>query len=152
MKNFCHNRFFVGCDTKKSVMAVCLIVCAAMAASCRSAKTITQEVPVYIHDTIKDTKEVHDSTYIDRWHTEYQKGDTVFVTNEMTKIKVVTKTDTTYQYVEVPITVKEAEVVEVKKPLNWFQKTLMWLGAGFILVVIGFGISLYFYITKRSSL
>ena len=31
---------------------------------------------------------VHDSTYIDRWHTQYEKGDTVFVTNEQITVSL----------------------------------------------------------------
>ena len=52
---------------------------------CKTVKE-TVGVPVYIHDTTQTVRELHDSIYIDRWHTEYQKGDTIFVTDEVTKI------------------------------------------------------------------
>lgn len=94
---------------------------------CRTVKVVEQ-VPVYVHDTSYQTKEVHDSTYIDRWHTIIQKGDTIFVTDEVTKIKYVTKTDTAYKVVEKPVVVSKTETVEVERPLRWWQKGLMWMG------------------------
>ena len=89
---------------------------------------VVEQVPVYVHDTSYQTKEVHDSTYIDRWHTIIQKGDTIFVTDEVTKIKYVTKTDTAYKVVEKPVVVSKTETVEVERPLRWWQKGLMWMG------------------------
>ena len=105
-----------------SVVALCLLL-----TSCKGLKQVV-EVPVYIHDTTKTVTEVHDSTFIDRWHTEYQNGDTIYITDEVTKIKYVTKTDTAYKVVEKPVVVSKTETVEVKKPLSWWQKTLIYLG------------------------
>ena len=114
-----------------------------MLGGCKATKVIEQ-VPVYVHDTAYQTKEVHDSTYIDRWHTIIQKGDTIFVTDEMTKIKYVTKTDTDYKVVERPVTVTQTETVEVKKPLAWWQKGLMWMGVIGLLGLMGWiGIKIY---------
>ena len=111
-----------------SVVALCL-----MLAGCKTVKE-TVEVPVYVHDTTYVAKEVHDSTFIDRWHTEYQKGDTIFITNEVTKIVTKLKTDTAYKYIEKPVVVSKTETVEVKKPLSWWQKTFVWIG---VLCLIG---------------
>ena len=111
-----------------SVVALCL-----MLAGCKAVKQ-TVEVPVYVHDTTYVAKEVHDSTFIDRWHTEYQKGDTIFITNEVTKIVTKIKTDTAYKYIEKPVIVSKTETVEVKKPLSWWQKTFVWIG---VLCLIG---------------
>ena len=111
-----------------SVVALCL-----MLAGCKAVKQ-TVEVPVYVHDTTYVAKEVHDSTFIDRWHTEYQKGDTIFITNEVTKIVTKIKTDTAYKYIEKPVVVSKTETVEVKKPLSWWQKTFVWIG---VLCLIG---------------
>lgn len=96
----------------------------------------TVEVPVYIHDTTYTAKEVHDSTYVDRWHTIEVKGDTIFVTNEVTKTKIVTKIDTAYRYIEKPVTLTETETVEVAKPLSWWQKALMWSGVAALVVLL----------------
>ena len=103
---------------------------------CKTVKVIEQ-VPVYVHDTAYQTKEVHDSTYIDRWHTIIQKGDTIFVTDEVTKIKYVTKTDTAYKVVEKPVIVSKTETVEVKRPLNWWQKTFIGIGVVSLLALLG---------------
>lgn len=104
--------------------------------SCKSIKQ-TVEVPVYIHDTTQTVREVHDSTYIDRWHTEYQKGDTIYITNEVTKIVTKIKIDTAYKYVEKPVVVSKTETVEVKKPLSWWQKTFIWIGVLGLVGLIG---------------
>ena len=111
-----------------SVVALCLFL-----TGCKTVKQ-TVEVPVYVHDTTYVAKEVHDSTFINRWHTEYQKGDTIFITNEVTKIVTKIKTDTAYKYIEKPVIVSKTETVEVKKPLSWWQKTFVWIG---VLCLIG---------------
>ena len=103
---------------------------------CKALKQ-TVEVPVYVHDTAYLAKEVHDSTYIDRWHTEYQKGDTIYITDEVTKTVTKIKIDTAYKYVEKPVTISKTETVEVKKPLTWWQKGLMWMGVVGLMGLMG---------------
>ena len=103
---------------------------------CKALKQ-TVEVPVYVHDTAYLAKEVHDSTYIDRWHTEYQKGDTIYITDEVTKTVTKIKIDTAYKYVEKPVTISKTETVEVKKPLTWWQKTLMGMGVVGLMGLMG---------------
>lgn len=104
------------------------LICLIGLSGCKNWRTITVEKPVYIHDTTQMVKEVHDSTFIDRWHTEYQKGDTIYITDEVTKIVTKIKIDTAYKYVEKPVAISKTETVEVKKPLTWLQKGLMWMG------------------------
>ena len=101
---------------------------------CKTVKVIEQ-VPVYVHDTAYQTKEVHDSTYIDRWHTIIQKGDTVFDTKTITK--TLTKTDTAYKVVEKPVVVSKTETVEVERPLRWWQKMFMYMGLVGLMALIG---------------
>ena len=103
---------------------------------CKTVKE-TVEVPVYIHDTTQTVRELHDSIYIDRWHTEYQKGDTIFVTDEVTKTVTKIVRDTAYKYVEKPVTISKTETVEVKKPLTWWQKTLMGIGVVGLMGLMG---------------
>jgi hypothetical protein len=103
---------------------------------CKATKVIEQ-VPVYIHDTTQTVRELHDSIYIDRWHTEYQKGDTIYITDEVTKIVTKIKIDTAYKYVEKPVTISKTETVEVEKPLRWWQKTLMGMGVVGLMGLIG---------------
>ena len=103
---------------------------------CKGLKQ-TVEVPVYIHDTTQTVRELHDSIYIDRWHTEYQKGDTIYITDEVTKTVTKIKIDTAYKYVEKPVTISKTETVEVEKPLTWWQKTLMGMGVVWLMGLIG---------------
>ena len=93
---------------------------------------------VYHHDTVHRNSVVHDSTYVDRWHTEYQKGDTIFVTNEVTKWKYVTKTDTAYKTV-VDVQEKVVEKVVEKKVRVWWP---LWVALGLIggVVLVEFGL------------
>jgi hypothetical protein len=124
---------------KKVAVAVALICLTVSATSCRSVNEIVKEVPV--HDTTYITNTQRDSTYIDRWHTEYIKGDTVWKKDSVLVVRWRDRSDTVRLYVEKPVEVEK--IVKVEKKLNFFQKTLMWFGVGFILVLIGFGISLY---------
>ena len=111
-----------------SVVALCL-----MLAGCNAVKQ-TVEVPVYVHDTMQTVKEVHDSTYIDRWHTIYQKDDTVYMHDSIYVTHWKIKTDTIYSSTEIPIPITNTETVEVEKPLSWWQKTFVWIG---VLCLIG---------------
>jgi hypothetical protein len=116
-----------------SVVALCLLL-----SGCKTVKVVEQ-VPVYIHDTTQTVREVHDSTFIDRWHTVYQKGDTIFVTDEVTKIVTKIKIDTAYKYIEKPVVISKTETVEVEKPLTWWQKTKQkgfWFLSAVVLVYV----------------
>ena len=104
----------------------CLLL---LATSCHQLKH-TVEVPVYVHDTTFVAKEVHDSTYIDKWHTVYVNGDTVRLRDSIVVYRYRVKTDTSYIYVEKPVIVSKTETVEVDKPLTWWQK--LFIGVGVI--------------------
>jgi len=93
--------------------------------SCSGVKR-TMETPVYVHDTAYITKTLHDSTYIDRWHTIYQQSDTVYIRDSIAVIKYSLITDTAYRYVEKPVTITRTERVEVKKPLSWWVKVQLY--------------------------
>ena len=128
-------------------MAICLFVLivagALLLGGCKATRVIEQ-VPVAVHDTVYQKMVQRDSVFVDRWHSVEVKGDTVFVTNEVTKTKVVTKTDTAYRYVERPITVTRTETVEVEKRLHWWQKGLMLMGViGLVCLVGWIGIRIY---------
>lgn len=115
-------------------MAAALICLVVAAESCRSAKTVTVEVPV--HDTTYITNNVHDSVFVESVVKEYIKGDTVFLESEKTKYIEKVRFDTVFSYKEkqVPITIESTKYVE--KDLNWFQKTLMVLGVCFLVSVV----------------
>lgn len=147
MKFFQSHRWFnwLLAAHRKVAVAVALICLTVSATSCRSVNEIVKEVPV--HDTTYITKTQRDSTYIDRWHTEYIKGDTVWKKDSVLVVRWRDRNDTVRLYVEKPVEMEK--IVKVEKKLNFFQKTLMWCGVGFIIVLIGFGISLYIKLKKK---
>ena len=103
---------------------------------CKAVKE-TVEVPVYVHDTTQTVRELHDSIYIDRWHTIEVKGDTVYWRDSISFVKWMVRTDTAYKVIERPITVTRTETVEVKKSLTWLQKTLMGMGVVGLMGLMG---------------
>ena len=113
-----------------SAVALCLLL-----TGCKGLRQ-TVEVPVYVHDTTYVAKEVHDSTYIDKWHTIYINGDTVRLHDSIVVYRYKIKADTIYNYVEKPVTVTTTETVEVKKPLEWWEKALMWVGISCLIYII----------------
>lgn len=110
--------------------------------SCHCGKTITVEKPVYIHDSTNNViveKQI-DTAYIDRWHTEIIKGDSVIIKDSIFQKEVQIKEvhDTSFAYKEVPVTVTEKVEVPVEKPLKWYQKTLQFLGWIVVIAILGF--------------
>lgn len=111
----------------KRLFPIVLLV-SALCCSCRTVRVIEQ-VPVEVHDTVYQKMVQRDSIYIDHFREVTKMNDTIYITDEVTKTKIVTKTDTAYRYIERPVTVTRTETVEVKKPLRWWQKGLMYIGA-----------------------
>lgn len=109
-------------------LALCL-----MLAGCRSSEII-QQVPVYIHDTIQTTQTTYDSIFVDRYHYVTTSNDTVYIRDSVYVTNTHYAVDTIYQSIDRPVTVTRTETVEVKKPLAWWQKGLMWAG-GIALVI-----------------
>lgn len=97
------------------------------------ATTRIQEVPVetirteYITNNIIDSIYIRDS--IDRW----QRGDTIFIYKEKIQYKLKYRTDTIIKIDTIPQIVSVTKEVRVNYT-NWFQKTLMAIGGGFILI------------------
>lgn len=96
------------------VLALILAALALMTVSCRTVR-IVEQVPVYIHDTTQSVKMQRDSIYIDHWHTEYQKGDTMYVADSHIYVTYLTRTDTAYKVVERPVEVVKEQIKEVEK-------------------------------------
>ena len=109
----------------KKYFVIGLVLLTALAGCSRKTVASIAE-PVYIHDTTETVRMVHDSSYIDRWHTQWLSGDTVFIHDSIDRWHSVVKNDTTWMYREVPVLQKVP--VEVEKKLNWWQKLTMWLG------------------------
>ena len=79
-----------------------------------------------IHDTTYAVREVHDSTYIDRWHTHTVAGDTVYIHDSIYESHVEWKHDTLRIAEEKPVEVPV--IKEVEKDLSWLQRTLIYIG------------------------
>lgn len=126
------------------VFIVIALMCVLCMCGCKSIKQ-TIEVPVYIHDTTQTVREVHDSIYIDRWHTIYQMDDTVYMHDSIYVTHWKIKTDTIYSSTEIPIPITNTETVEVKKPLSWWQNTFIGIGVVSLLALI----SLVVWKTKK---
>lgn len=86
-----HKILFTGCKRAKNrqqkkfagiayvFLAIILVVCCLAFAGCKvSAPAVVGGTHEQTRDSIR-TEYIHDSTYIDRWHTRYVKGDTVFI-------------------------------------------------------------------------
>lgn len=107
-------------------------------AACTSTKYVEVPVPVetvrteYINQLYKDSVFIHDS--IDR----YISGDTVYQYKYKYIYKYKNRVDTLIQNdtIQVPVTIRTTETVEVNK-IKWYQSVLMYLGFGLI-VVLGY--------------
>ena len=105
------------------------------AVTCLSSCKQTEYIP--IHDTTYTVREVHDSTYIDRWHTRTINGDTVFIHDSIFESHVEWLHDTLRMKEEVPVEVPKTVVKEVEKKLSWLQQTLIYIGIASLIYIIG---------------
>lgn len=148
---------------------VALICLTTIATSCRSTKDIQTEVRTeYIHDTTEvvlvDTvkivevkrdsvdRYVEKTTYVDTngvWHEKEVEHLTHYIHEQDFEYKV---REAGYKAriatLEKQLSEK-AKVEYVEKNLNWFQKALMRLGVGFVIVMLGGAIAGYFYIKDK---
>lgn len=106
--------------------------------SCKSVEYVT--VPEYHTDTLYQSKVEKDSVWLhDSIHVK-ERGDTVWVERWHTKIHATEVHDTVYQAthdtIAAPYPVEK--IVEVEKPLTWWQHTKMGAGVAFILIIVLF--------------
>lgn len=125
----------------RKLIVLCAFLCAL--SSCKQ----TEYIP--IHDTTYTVREVHDSTYVDRWHTIEVKGDTVHVRDSHMSVTYRTITDTAYKYIEKPVTVTVEQIKEVAKPLSWWQKALMWSGVAVLVVLLTVLLAKFWQLFRR---
>lgn len=123
------------------LIVLCALLCAL--SSCKQ----TEYIP--IHDTTYTVREVHDSSYVDRWHTIEVKGDTVYVRDSHMSVTYRTITDTAYKYIEKPVTVTVEQIKEVAKPLSWWQKALMWSGVAALVVLLTVLLAKFWQLFRR---
>ena len=85
----------------------------------------------------------HDSVYIDRWHTEYQKGDTVFIRDSVWRDRWHFKHDSIY-YASIDTIYQQ---ITVEKKGSMFLRNsgiALWVLLGLLLVAVIIGIVLKF--------
>lgn len=97
-----------------------------------------------------------------RWLTDYRvekdsvfvlvKGDSVIVKDTKWRTREVEKHDTVYVARHDTVSVREPypveKIVEVEKPLAWWQRSLMWLGGG-LLATILIAVSIAVYAKRK---
>lgn len=58
---------------------ILLLVAVMLLQGCRSTKNVPIHDTIYISKYVTDVQVQYDSVYIDRWHTNYVKGDTIIL-------------------------------------------------------------------------
>lgn len=117
---------------RKVLLIVMLLLCMT---GCKGLRQ-TVEVPVEVHDTTFVAQMVHDSVWVDRWHTVFAMGDTVWMRDSVVQVVVKRKVDTAFRYVERPVEVVKTEMVEVEKPLSWWQQLLIHVGVASLVILV----------------
>ena len=107
-------------------------------------KTVTPTLPT--NTAQRDSVRIelrHDSVYIDRWHTEYMKGDTVFIRDSVWRDRWHFKHDSIY-YASVD-TIYQRITVEKKGSMFLRNSGIaLWVLLGLLLVAVIIGIVLKF--------
>lgn len=110
---------------------------------CKTQSVVLPEV----HTTDKTKVEVRvDSVWRDRWHTEFLKGDTVFIRDsiKVESYKWLTKRDSVYVRDSIPY---EVEVPVVVRQRNWYDKAVSW-GFWVLFVLLAIRILILIYTRK----
>lgn len=132
----------IGCIAQVGAFVIALFICALITMCCTGcSRTIIEERPVYVHDTLTtvqlrvDSVLHHDSIYVET----FTRGDTVFLTKytERWHDRIKLRTDTIREVKEVPVTITKTEVKEVPAKLTWWQLFLQWLGCLSLGAIIG---------------
>lgn len=121
--------------------SLCMVLLLLILTFCSCSRTIIEERPVYVHDTLTtvqlrvDSVLHHDSIYVET----FMRGDTVFLTKytERWHDRIKLRTDTIREIKEVPVTITKTEVKEVPRKLTWWQLFLQWLGCLSLGAIIG---------------
>lgn len=102
-------------------------------ASCKTTREI-EYVPV--HDTSYIIQRQYDSICVEKERVVYRDGDTVHDVRTEYVYRNIVKTDTLYQVLEKEVPVVEEKIVEVERPLKWWQKVLGWIGGASLVLLL----------------
>lgn len=123
----------IGCIAQVGAFVIALFICALITMCCTGcSRTIIEERPVYVHDTLTtvqlrvDSVLHHDSIYVET----FMRGDTVFLTKytERWHDRIKLRTDTIREVKEIPVTITKTEVKEVPAKLTKWQRFAQGLG------------------------
>ena len=114
------------------IMAVALCI---LLGGCTTTKYVT--VPEYHTDTLKVSRNVHDSIYVHDSTFIKATGDTLLIERWHTQYRDRWKTDTVYQHRtdSVPLPYPVEKKVEVPADMTWWQLTRMHVG-GVVLALL----------------
>lgn len=116
----------------KKIMLLLLLSCSILLSGCRT----THYVPIeYVqHERVigSDTVFVQDSLY------EFitYRNDTVFQFKDRYHTIYEHKIDTIMRVDSIPVIKEIEKIVEVERPVRWYEKFLMWSGVIFVLILI----------------
>lgn len=169
--SFPHKCLLLGRYANRVVMAVALICIVVMTTSCSSVKTVeyvhdtvtlekTDTVYDATHDTVKSVQVKHDS--IDRYVERICYVDSNGVVHEkeverLTKFIYEQSAESVVREKNYRETIKSLEkrIREMTREktlvgtLPWWKEMLMYLGVGFIIVVVGSIVAFCFYLKRK---
>lgn len=127
-----------------------ILICACALCSCHLKRQIIDTTYVSNNDSVRDVRieRVFDSVYIDRWHTIFQRGDTVFVRDSTVehRLRDAAKIDTFVDIQSDTIRITETTTEYIPRERSGYDRFVSW---GFwILLSIGY-IALRIWIWKR---
>lgn len=129
---------------------IALCILGAMMSGCSRKVYLPVEHTIYRTDTLRVAQQRIDSIFVHDSIAYVQKGDSVFITKYRDQFRYILRTDTLFESKTDSIKVSEPypiEVVkEVKKPLAWWQKTLMWIGVATLISLLAM---IYIFIRKK---
>lgn len=94
----------------------------ALGTSCKCPKELVTADTVYVDKTRVEYRTQYDSVWVDRWHTIYTLGDTVYRLDSVAYLKYLLKTDSIYLHDTAYVAHNEVQTVEVEKPLSGWRK------------------------------
>jgi len=123
---------------KKLVITLTLILSAIVLAGCGTAKQATQLVERTTVDTIYINQLQYDSIFVSQDHFIDRSSDTIYIRDVSVqyKYKLLRDTVRVHQVDSIPV-IKEVTVTQEVRYIPWYVKTLAWIGAISILVIIG---------------
>jgi len=135
-------------------------------AGCRPLRTVTEQVPVYIRDTLyqsqRENEREKDSVIIERTVTVQAADSAVLEELASMGLKLeggrevvlvlqrelerriseleTMRSDSSCQRNETPVPVTNTEYVEVERPLSWLQRTLIYTGIAALGLAVLWGV------------